>query len=235
MSISTSFLGPLLDALDGDGVIVVPCPVGYVAAASSAAGVDRIFELKGRHRSRPLSLAGSAVHEGRRYLRELAGLTDSALSRLSATMGLVGTRRVGAPPTPDGVGTTKSLAVFVGLGPIVDAVVLRQRAAGRSLYVTSANASGAGNAALASQLPRALKGEGVTALIDDTRIAQGQRRLRPAPASPMVRLGPQPTLIRGGAEQGLVLEQLAMAGLTDAFSGCLSSIEGAFISERGPS
>ena len=45
MSAPQNDLGPLLDALDQDGVIVAPCPVGYVAAASSAAGVERIFEL----------------------------------------------------------------------------------------------------------------------------------------------------------------------------------------------
>ncbi len=34
MSALQSDLGRLLDALDQDGVIVAPCPVGYVAAAS---------------------------------------------------------------------------------------------------------------------------------------------------------------------------------------------------------
>ena len=142
MSAPANELGPLLDALDGDGVIVAPCPVGYLAAASSAAGVDRIFELKGRDRSRSLSVGGHALHEGRRYLQELAGLGDLELSELSATMGLIGTRRDDAPPTPEGVGTAESLAVFVGLGPLLDELIVRQRAAGRTLYVTSANASG---------------------------------------------------------------------------------------------
>ncbi|MDB2577336.1 Sua5/YciO/YrdC/YwlC family protein, partial [Planctomycetota bacterium] len=93
MSTSESDLCRLLDALDGDGVIVAPCPVGYLAATSSAAGVDRIFELKGRDRSRSLSVGGHALHEGRRYLQELAGIGGAELLELSATMGLIGTRR----------------------------------------------------------------------------------------------------------------------------------------------
>ena len=215
MSAPANELGPLLDALDGDGVIVAPCPVGYLAAASSAAGVDRIFELKGRDRSRSLSVGGHALHEGRRYLKELAGLGDLELSELSATMGLIGTRRDDAPPTPEGVGTAESLAVFVGLGPLLDELIVRQRAAGRTLYVTSANASGTGNAVLASQLPAALRGGAVTALIDDSAIPLAQRCRNPAPASPMVRLGEQPTLVREGAEQQLVTRQLALAGFAE--------------------
>ncbi len=212
MSVPPSDLGPLLDALDEDGVIVAPCPVGYVAAARSAAGVDRIFELKGRDRSRALSVGGSALHEGRRHLQELARLADPELSELTATMGLIGTRRHGAPPTPEGVGTTETLAVFVGLGSLLDEVLVHQRAAGRTLFVTSANASGTGNAVLASQLPPALRGGAVTALIDDSRIPLAQRRRSPAPASPMVRLGGPPTLIREGARQRLALRQLELAG-----------------------
>ena len=213
MSAPPSDLGPLLDALDQDGVIVAPCPVGYVAAASSAAGVDRIFELKGRDRSRALSVGGSALHEGRSHLQELAGLADTELSELTATMGLIGTRRPGAPPTPAGVGTTETLAVFVGLGTLLDEVIAHQRAAGRTLFVTSANASGRGNAVRASQLPSTLRGGAVTALIDDSRIPLAQRRRSPAPASPMVRLGAPPALIREGARQRVVLQQLALAGL----------------------
>ena len=213
MSAPPSDLGPLLGALDEDGVIVAPCPVGYVAAASSAAGVDRIFELKGRDRSRALSVGGLALHEGRGHLQELAGLADAELSGLTATMGLVGTRRPGAPPTPEGVGTTETLAVFVGLGALLDEVIAHQRAAGRTLFVTSANASGTGNAVQASQLPLALRGGAVTALLDDSRIPLAQRRRRPAPASPMVRLGAPPALIREGARQRLALRQLALAGL----------------------
>ena len=213
MSAPPSDLGPLLDALEEDGVIVAPCPVGYVAAASSAAGVDRIFELKGRDRSRALSVGGLALHEGRGHLQELAGLADTELSGLTATMGLVGTRRPGAPPTPEGVGTTETLAVFVGLGALLDEVIAHQRAAGRTLFVTSANASGTGNAVQASQLPSALRGGAVTALLDDSRIPLAQRRRRPAPASPMVRLGAPPALIREGARQRLALRQLALAGL----------------------
>lgn len=208
-------LGPLLEALERDGVIVVPCPVGYVAAASSEAGVARIFELKGRDRSRPLSIAGSAVQEGRSYLQELAGMSESKLSLLSATMGLIGTRRDGAPPTPEGVGTRESVAVFVGLGPLLEKLVVQQRAAARGLYVTSANASGAGNAVLASQLPSALRGGAVTAFLDDSRIPLAQRRREPAPASPMVRLGASPMLVREGARQELAMRQLAMAGVAD--------------------
>ena len=213
MSAPSSDLGPLLDALDHDRVIVAPCPVGYVAAASSAAGVDRIFELKGRDRSRALSVGGSALHEGRSHLQELAGLADTELSELTATMGLIGTRRPGAPPTPAGVGTTETLAVFVGRGTLLDEVIAHQRAAGRTLIVTSANASGRGNAVLASQLPPAFRGGAVTALIDDSRIPLAQRRRSPAPPSPMVRLGALPGLIREGARQGAVLQQLALAGL----------------------
>ncbi len=203
----------LLDALDGGGVIVVPCPVGYVAAASSAAGVDRIFALKGRDRSRPLSVAGNALDEGRRYLQELAGLGDSDLSQLGATMGLIGTRRAGAPSTPEGVGTETTLAVFLGLGPLLEDLVLRQRAVGGGLYVTSANASGAGNAVRASQLPASLRGGAVTALLDDARIPLAQRRRDPAPPSPMVRLGARPAIVREGARQQLVMEELARAGI----------------------
>ncbi|MDB4450633.1 Sua5/YciO/YrdC/YwlC family protein [bacterium] len=212
MSTSESDLCRLLDALDGDGVIVAPCPVGYLAATSSAAGVDRIFELKGRDRSRSLSVGGHALHEGRRYLQELAGIGGAELLELSATMGLIGTRRHDAPPTPEGVGTSETLAVFLGLGPLLDELVVRQRAAGRTLFVTSANASGTGNAVLASQLPPALRGGAVTALIDDSCIPSAQRRRHPAPASPMVRLGERSTLVREGAQQDLVTYQLARAG-----------------------
>ena len=221
MSVFSSELGPLFDALDRDGVIVAPCPVGYVAAASSAAGVDRIFELKGRDRSRPLSVAGTADREGRLFLEELSQLTATALSTLRATMGLVGTRRDAATDIPDGVGTANSLAVFVGLGPVLEALILRQRSVGRSLFVTSANASGAGNAVMARQLPKALRSDAVAALIDDARIPESQRHLRPAPASPMVRLGPRPTLIRQGFQQRVVLDQLASAGIAVTASGCL--------------
>ena len=215
MTTLESELGPLLDALDGDGVIVAPCPVGYLAAATSAAGVDRIFELKGRDRSRSLSVGGHAVQEGRRYLQELARLDDRALLGLSATMGLIGTRREDAPSTPEGVGTSETLAVFVGLGPLLDELIVRQRAAGRTLFVTSANASGTGNAVLASQLPAALRGGAVTACLDDTRVPLTQRRRRPAPASPMVRLGEHPTLVREGVRQELVTRQLARAGFAE--------------------
>ena len=172
MSFPARSLGRLVDALDRDGVIVVPCPVGYVAATSSASGVDRIFELKGRDRSRSLSVGGCPLHEGRRYLQELAGLGGLELSALGATMGLIGTRRPGAPATPEGVGTEASLALFVGLGPILEALAAVQRAAGRALYLTSANASGTGNAVLASQLPPALRGDG-----NDTRCVGGRIQL----------------------------------------------------------
>ena len=219
MSFPARSLGRLVDALDRDGVIVVPCPVGYVAATSSASGVDRIFELKGRDRSRSLSVGGCPLHEGRRYLQELAGLGDLELSALGATMGLIGTRRPGAPATPEGVGTEASLALFVGLGPILEALAAVQRAAGRALFLTSANASGTGNAVLASQLPPALRGDGVTALLDDSRIPVAQRSRRPAPASPMVRLGPRPTWVREGANQELVAWQLALAGLEPRWPG----------------
>lgn len=225
MSVLSSELGPLFDALDRDGVIVAPCPVGYVAAASSAAGVDRIFELKGRDRSRPLSVAGTANCEGRLFLEELSQLTVTALSVLRATMGLVGTRRDAATDIPEGVGTANSLAVFVGLGPVLEAVILRQRSVGRSLFVTSANASGTGNAVMASQLPKALRSDAVAALIDDARIPERQRHLRPAPASPMLRLGPRPTLIRQGFQQRVVLDQLASAGIAVTSSGGLLSNE----------
>lgn len=213
MSAPPSDLGRLLDALDQDGVIVAPCPVGYVVAASSAAGVERIFELKGRDRSRALSVGGTALLEGRSHLQELAGLADTELSELTATMGLIGTRRPGAPPTPAGVGTAETLAVFVGLGTLLDEVIAHQRAAGRTLFVTSANASGRGNAVLGNQLPPALRGGAVTALIDDSRIPLAQRRRSPAPSSPMVLLGAPPALIREGARQRAVLQQLALAGL----------------------
>lgn len=194
-------------------MIVAPCPVGYVAAASSAAGVYRIFELKDRDRSRPLSLAGCPLHEGRGYLQELAGMGGSQLSQLRATMGLIGTRRVSAPPIPEGVGTAKSLAVFVGLGPLFDELIEQQRVAGRALYVTSANASGMGNAVRASQLPSVLRGGAVTALLDDALIPLAQRRRDPAPASPMIRLGEKPALLREGVRQQLVIRQLASAGI----------------------
>ena len=215
MSVLSSELGPLFDALDRDGVIVAPCPVGYVAAASSAAGVDRIFELKGRDRSRPLSVAGTANREGRLFLEELSQLTATALSQLRATMGLIGTRRDAAPFTPVGVGTTNSLAVFVGLGPVLEELILRQRSVGRSLFVTSANASGAGNAVMASQLPKALRSDAVAVLLDDSRITERQRQIRPALASPMVRLGQRPTLLRNGVSQQTVMRQLALAGLPE--------------------
>lgn len=215
MSTLRSELAPLFDALDRDGVIVAPCPVGYVAAASSASGVDRIFELKGRDRSRPLSVAGTANHEGRLYLQELSRVTATALASLRATVGLVGTRRAAAPFTPEGVGTEDSLAVFVGLGPVLEAVVLRQREMDRSLFVTSANASGAGNSVLASQLPKALRSDAVASFIDDSRIPKRQRRLRPAPASPMVRLGGRPTLLRNGVSMQTVMRQLALAGFAE--------------------
>lgn len=218
MSARSSELGPLLDALDGEGVVVVPCPVGYVAAASTAAGVDRIFDLKGRDRSRPLSIAGCPLNEGREYLQELAGSGDLELSQLGATMGLIGTRRKGAPPTPEGVGTKESVAVFVGLGSLLDELVLRQRGAGGCLYVTSANASGAGNAVLASQLPAALRGRAVTALLDDARIPLAQRRRNPAPASPMVRLGARPAIVREGARLQRVIHELARAGIAELAS-----------------
>lgn len=214
MSTLRSELAPLFDALDRDGVIVAPCPVGYVAAASSASGVDRIFELKGRDRSRPLSVAGTAIHEGRLYLEELSRVTATALAGLRATMGLVGTRRDAAPITPEGVGTADSLAVFVGLGPVLEAVILRQRKMACSLFVTSANASGAGNAVRASQLPEALRGNDVTAFVDDARIDPRQRRRTIAPASPMIRLGAPPRLVREGIGQQDVRRQFARAGFS---------------------
>ncbi|MDB4734075.1 hypothetical protein OAF73_01730, partial [Planctomycetota bacterium] len=58
-----------------------------------------------------------------------------------------------------------------------------------------------------------LRGGSVTALIDDSRIPLAQRRRCPAPASPMVRLGAPPALIREGAGQRAVPQQLALAGL----------------------
>lgn len=216
MSFPARALGRLVDALDAGGVVVVPCPVGYVAAASSAEGVDRIFELKGRDRSRSLSLGGSPLYEGRRYLAELASLGEAQLAEITETMGLIGTRRPGAPATPPGVGTEESLALFVGLGPVLEALAASQRAHGRALYLTSANASGAGNAVLARQLPGALRGGAVTALLDDSLIPAEQRRRRPAPASPMLALGPRPAWARTGARQEAVAGQLARAGILPA-------------------
>lgn len=216
MSFPARALGRLVDALDAGGVVVAPCPVGYVAAASSAEGVDRIFELKGRDRSRSLSLGGSPLHEGRRYLAELASLGEAQLAGITETMGLIGTRRPDAPATPPGVGTEDSLALFVGLGPVLDSLLAVQRARGGALYLTSANASGAGNAVLARQLPGALRGDGVAALLDDTLIPAARRRARPAPASPMVRLGAEPAWVRAGVRQRIVAGQLARAGIVPA-------------------
>jgi tRNA A37 threonylcarbamoyladenosine synthetase subunit TsaC/SUA5/YrdC len=203
----------LLDALLAWRVVLAPCPVGYLLATCSVEGVERIFELKGRDRSRPLSVGGTAFHEGRRYLQELGRLQDQAAMSLSATMGLIGTRRDDAPPTPSGVGTPDTLAVFVGLGVVLDPIVDALRLVGDALYLTSANRSGEGNTVRSSALPKGLLAGDVEALLDDSIIPIERRRAARAMASPMVRLGVHPSWARHGAGQDEVMAQLRGAGV----------------------
>ncbi len=196
----------LATLLDG-GVAMAPCPVGYVYAATTSSGVERIFALKGRDRGRALSVAGSALIEGKALLVELETLSATALAGLRGPAGLVGQVRAGSPPLPSGVGDGGTVAVFVGLGKPFDALLAELRARGRLLYVTSANRSGSGNVTRADQLDPSLLG-GVEALLDD-------RLVSPAAdgnPSPMVRLGQPPRWLRRGHGAAALVAQLQAAG-----------------------
>lgn len=202
-----------VDVLRAGGVVLAPCPVGYLLAASTAAGVREIFARKGRSEDKPLSVGGWAAAEGLAFLDTLRPEAADALDAAGVTMGLVGRLRGGAPSTPPGVGAAGSVGVFIGLGPILAPLAARARAAGARLFVTSANASGAGNCVLAAQLPPHLT-EGIGwACLDDAQIPAAQRAApRPAP-SPMVELGPPVRWLRAGARQEQVAAALAAAGL----------------------
>ncbi len=212
MNFPARALGRLVETLDRGGVIVAPCPVGYVVATSEASGVERIFELKGRDQSRPLSVGGSALHEGRAHLVELAALDDLPLRRITTTMGLVGSRHVDAPRTPLGVGTEFSVAVFVGLGGILEAVAGALRKTDRMLYLSSANRSGSGNTACARDLPDCMRSDAVTALLDDSLVSAARRLGTHALASPMVRLGNPCVWLREGGAPERAAEELAKLG-----------------------
>lgn len=197
----------LLAALLGGGVAMAPCPVGYVYAATTSSGVERIFALKGRDRGRALSVAGSAPIEGKALLAELETLPDANLARLRGPAGLVGRLRTGSPSLPSGVGGGGTVAVFVGLGGPFDALLAELRVRGRLLFVTSANRSGSGNVTRAAQLAAPLL-EGVEALIDDRLIAPAAD----GTPSPMVRLGQPPRWLRRGFGAADLATQLESVG-----------------------
>lgn len=205
--------GPaVLRALRGGGVVLLPCPVGYVLATCSASGVGRVFALKGRAAEKPLSVAGSAEREGRDFLAALAGRPAGDLRGLTATMGLVGRRREGGPATPPGVGTTADIAVFVGLGPALAAVVDAMAEVGASVWVTSANRSGAGNTTRAAALPAALRDGVDAAQVEDSIVRTALTGAAPTP-SPIFLVDPPFSCVRDGWGRASAEGQLRAAGV----------------------
>ena len=202
----------LLSALEGQGVVVFPSPVGYCLGTSSAAGVQRIFELKERSARQPLSVGGRPSVEAYHWLKELAALPREGLAQLQATLGVIGSPSDACPTFPEGVGQSASLALFLNLGPDIDQVLEGLQVTGQQLYLTSCNRSGRGNTLRASDIdPRILAS--IDCLHeDDSLILDRPAQAGPVLGSPLWLLGDQ-RFLRIGWEQERVESQLRAAGM----------------------
>lgn len=162
-------------ALLRDGLVVAfPTDTVYGLAAATEAGVERIYELKGRDRRKPLVLMGAD--------REAFAGRVSASEQAADLM----RRFWPGPLTLVLPGERASIGVRVPDHPVALALL---RAAG-PLWTTSANPSGEPEAMIAAEVERALPG--VAAVIDGGRAAGGM------PSTVADLTGPDPVVLRSG-------------------------------------
>ena len=160
---SGSDLDAAAAAIRDGGVVVYPTETvyGLGADASDADAVERVFELKGRDRSKPLSLGVASVDAVLRHTRP----TDRALRFMRAFLPGPVTAVVARDPSlPDAL-TAGGDRVGVRVPDHEVALSLFERAAPVPVTATSANRSGAPSVTRPDDLDPALR-EAVAAVVD---------------------------------------------------------------------
>lgn len=130
-------------ALRRGGVALVPFDVAYALTAHTPAGVDRIFALKGRAREKRCVVLGNPA-----IFNELAVPRNHARARFSHPVGLITRARTASPlwaQIPDSVRVGDTLAIFLTMGPLGDALAQAGLDDGALVFGSSANRSLSGN------------------------------------------------------------------------------------------
>lgn len=147
--------------LAAGGVAVVPTAAGYGLLAMEAAGVERIYALKGRPSTKPCvtvapwpvfdDVAAPLAEADRRWIAATTRWTPLAVvARLRPASRLIRATdpAVLAQCTRDG-----TIATFFEAGELVTRVALHAYARGRLVVGSSGNRSGAGNAYTLDEVP----------------------------------------------------------------------------------
>jgi len=132
---------------------------GLGADALSAEAVERVFELKGRDRSNPLSLGVASVDDARRYTRPTEQSLAFARAFLPGPVTVVVER---GDAVPDALtGGRERVGIRVPDHDLARALLNRTG----PVTATSANVSGTGSVTRATDLSDRIR-EGVTAVVD---------------------------------------------------------------------
>jgi len=150
-------------AISRGGAVVYPTETvyGLGADAADADAVERVFELKGRDRSKPLSLGVPDIDAARRYTRPSALAVRFMRAFLPGPVTVVVERK---PAVPD-VLTAGGDRVGVRIPDHEVALALFERVAPTPVTATSANVSGSPSVTDVSSLDPTLR-ESVGAVVD---------------------------------------------------------------------
>ncbi|WP_049985063.1 L-threonylcarbamoyladenylate synthase [Halobellus rufus] len=150
-------------AIDRGEAVVYPTETvyGLGADAADAAAVERVFELKGRDRSKPLSLGVPSIEAARRYTRPSERAIRFMRAFLPGPVTVVVERE---PALPDPL-TAGGDRVGVRIPDHEVALALFERVAPTPVTATSANVSGSPSVTDVASLDPALR-ESVGAVVD---------------------------------------------------------------------
>lgn len=157
-----------LDVMARGGLALFRCNVGYALAGTTVAAVDRIYELKGRPRTKPCVTLGN-----RATMEEISSVwTEHAplirqLERASSVGFITPLRRdadIFDSVDPELLRMcTKSgtIAIFLRMGLFIDALTAEAWRRGMLVVASSANTSGTGNCVRYNDVP-----DSITANVD---------------------------------------------------------------------
>jgi tRNA A37 threonylcarbamoyladenosine synthetase subunit TsaC/SUA5/YrdC len=155
------------------GLALVPTDVGYGLLAMGEEAVDRIYELKGRPRTKPcVTVVNASIFDDvvlplapvvRAWIDDVARRTPLAVvARLNERSRLLAAMPSGVRSQATQAGT---IATFHSAGRIVEGVAALAHADGRLVLGSSANTAGTGNNASFVDVPESMR-RGVDLALD---------------------------------------------------------------------
>lgn len=164
------------EVLAAGGVVLLPTDVGFGLVACSEAAILRIYELKGRPRTKPcVTVANAAILDDvapiadartRAWVMETSATLPLALvNDASPSSTLLGRL---SPVALEQATTHRSIATFLNAGALVTRIAELAFADGRMVLGSSANAAFTGNNYALQEVPPSMR-DGVDLVIEGPR------------------------------------------------------------------